>query len=352
MLQLAATDGALTSTSTVTITVNAAALTNQPGTQWSMGFWTPFGQYSPIADIDWAALTHICQVGVVPNADGSLTDISQSGSTAPLIAAAHAAGKKVLLNIQPSSNMASAVTNHLATFISNIMAQVNANGYDGVDVDWENGQTQALIQAFIPSLRTALGSQKLLTADAQLFGFDIWLPVQAQLDRINVMTYDMGGGNWVDSWFNSPPFGTSPQFKAIGNIDKMRTTWVSKGWAADKINIGIPFYGMKSVGGSPVVTGPRQMFGATKPTFSEIRYKDLTAQYNLSGRTWDADSHTPWLAIPNGWISYDDVQSVTEKVQYARDQTMGGWIIWDLHSDYLPLQSPKHPLLNAVKLAR
>src|SRR5262245_57965358 len=39
---------------------------------WSMGFWSPFGTVGPVSDIDWDALTHVIQVGVEPQSDGSL----------------------------------------------------------------------------------------------------------------------------------------------------------------------------------------------------------------------------------------------------------------------------------------
>jgi chitinase len=59
----------------------------------------------------------------------------------------------------------------------------------------------------------------------------------------------------------------------------------------------------------------------------------------------------PWIVYSNGWISFDDATSIAAKVNYVQSNNLGGWIIWALDQDYFPDQTPKHPLLTAIKNA-
>ena len=43
----------------------------------------------------------------------------------------------------------------------------------------------------------------------------------------------------------------------------------------------------------------------------------------------------PWLydSTSGTWVSYDDPQSVGEKVRYVRERGLGGVLIWELGGD-------------------
>jgi PKD repeat protein len=344
VLRLTATDSVLTTTSSVTITVNAAPPPDN-ATQWSVSYHTPYDGSSPVGDIDWAALTHVGDTALLVNSDGSLSDIRVD--SVALIAAAHANNVKVLLNIAGiQSGMASAVTYHLSTLVNNIISQVDTYGYDGVDIDWEVDWNPATARPFFAAMRTALGS-KLLTADAFENSYADYTNLHQYLDRVNVMTFSMGGTWNPYSWFNSPLYGPTPA--VVDSIDLVRTRYLANGVPAAKLNIGIPFYGRMEIGGG--ITGPRQSYKSPFPSFSEIAYKDIVATYNISNSTRDAEARVPWIPITNGWLNYDDAASVTEKVKYAIVNNLGGWIIWSIDKDYIANGTLKHPLLDAVKNA-
>ena len=138
-----------------------------------MGFWTGVTR-QPLSDLNWGGLTHIAHVGAAPNADGSLTltcsigpcDTSLFASeVSTLIGAAHSNNVKVLLDLgNVSGSLWSGATGNLNTFVSNIMNVVNAYGYDGVDLDWEQGLNQGQMTSLLSALRQQLGG-RLLTAD-------------------------------------------------------------------------------------------------------------------------------------------------------------------------------------------
>ena len=128
------------------------------------------------------------------------------------------------------------------------------------------------------------------------------------------------------------------------------------GVPASMLNIGMPFYGWVSTGGG--VTGPRQPWGGQpwggvsgQPSMWQMTYHNIASSYNLSNSIWDAGAQTPYLLTGSGWITYDDERSVAAKVAYARNNSLGGWIIWALDQDYMPNQTPRHPLLTAVRNA-
>ena len=132
-------------------------------TQWSMGFWTAWGPNHPITDLDWGALTHVIQVGVEPQSNGSLvySDASFNANATHLVAAAHANNAKILLNVWSGSgsDFNGAITTNLNTLVNNIMGVVNSYGYDGVDLDWEAGLNYNSMTSLLSSLRSRLGTK-------------------------------------------------------------------------------------------------------------------------------------------------------------------------------------------------
>jgi len=326
-----------------------------PVDRWSVGYWAAGGPIPlPISEIDWAALTHVIHVAAFVQADGSL-DLSTANVPAngpDLIAAAHAAGVKVLLAVASpygqSKNLAAAVVNR-AFLVSNIMNIVDSYQYDGVDLDWEpltpsvNGPGMT---ALAMDLRTALGD-RILTAAAAANDYQYWKTVHGYFDRIGVMTYDMAGTWNPYSWHNSPLY--AGPVSGVWSIDLARQRMTSAGVPAAKLNIGIPFYGWVSTGGG--LTAPRQQWGAILPSMSQISYNRLIANYDVSTPSWDRDAQVPWISIPNGWITFDNEQSITAKVEYVKRQNLGGWIIWALSQGYVPSQTPNQPLLTAIKNA-
>jgi hypothetical protein len=65
-------------------------------------------------------------------------------------------------------------------------------------------------------------------------------------------------------------------------------------------------------------------------------------------RSWDAVGHVPYLinSTQTTIISYDDSVSIGEKMNYVKNQGLGGTIIWALGQDYS--STGQQPLLRAV----
>jgi chitinase len=159
------------------------------------------------------------------------------------------------------------------------------------------------------------------------------------LDFINVMTYDYYAGS-RKTGFNSPLYAASGESTPSFNIDASIRAFIEAGVPAAKLLVGIPFYGrgyggvpsannglFQAVGGPPA--GWRGGDGDWR-VLSQTRLKD--PRYV---RHWESSARVPFLydSTSGTWVSYDDPQSVAEKVKYVRERALGGVMIWELGGD-------------------
>ncbi len=323
-------------------------------TPWSQGYWAPWASPNvPISDIDWSAWTHVMHVAAEPQADGTLNLTNQNiaGNAAALISAAHSHGAKVLLDIWTGNkaNWRSATSLHMTEFVSNIMSVVNTYGYDGVDLDWEplesgvgsptNGQLMASLSA---NLKAQLGS-RLLTAAVEPNEYPYWSANYANFDRINVMTYDMSGTWDGKSWFNSALYNDAGD-TGVWSLELAKQRFLSRGMPSTTLGLGWEFGGWEWACSGPRISGCVRM-GNEMTTYQAI--KPLIAQRPAN---WDSQARVPWLG-GNTFFSYENASSTTDKVNYVRDNNLGGWVVWHMGLDYFPNENPKQPLALAISNA-
>ncbi len=312
-----------------------------PTPQWSMGYWNTIAPYCHVTEMTWSGLTHVIHWAATVMNDGTLNTTNLTSRTfgqdaLDLISVAHSAGVKVVLGLA-SGDYTQAVA-HRPAFVQNIMALVNIYGYDGVDLDWEAGTVN--VAQLSLDLRAALGANRSLTAAAITTGYNYWPGVHGPFDRINVMTYDMYETS-PQVWFNSALFG--PTTNLVWSVDLAVKRYLAGGIPAAKLGIGIPFYGQWW----PNITSPSQP--APNPT--QMHYTSIAPLVPFRSKSYDYLARVPTLSTP-GLISYDDEQSITEKVQEAKKRGLGGWIIWNINQGYFPNAVTKNPLLNAIAAAR
>src|SRR5271170_6925402 len=101
------------------------------------GYWsrTQTPPYSS-AQIPFAKMTHINHAGVNFNADGSLS-VPDGFLEPELISNAHASGVKVLLLLGGDFYGLETTPNAPGALLANLESFIPANGYDGIDLDWE-----------------------------------------------------------------------------------------------------------------------------------------------------------------------------------------------------------------------
>ncbi len=344
--------------------------------EWSAAFWMSGSGSSstpPISAIDWSSMTHIIHGPAIPWANGTLdlTTYSITSDAPALVSAAHAHNVKVLLSIMSGwsaqDDFADAANNNMTTLVGNIVNAVNTYGYDGVDIDWENTASSMInwtsMTTLISDLRAALGT-KLLTAEADGGDQSHWAPLSGDLDRVNVMVYDMAASWEPFTWYDSPLYG----IKSAVSLDSYKNDFVNAGIPVSKIDLGLPFYGYAVRGGCQTlgcaagISAPLQMW-TTPPTWIPENEARLAGNYDLSSSNpdwhWDIYAHEPYLSIneqdnaSDTFVTFENQQSLTDKIDYIKSNDLGGWSIWNINNDYFPSEPATaqiYPLSHAVAL--
>jgi len=255
-----------------------------------------------------------------------------------------------------------------------------AGSFDGVDIDWEfpvsggpkelahrpqdRADMTRLAQAFRVALDARgrkLGQPMLLTAALaagrlQTDGpydpaasYD--LPALAKVfDFINLMSYDMGTGFSAVSTFNAPLHEVAadplaPELRRWNNVAGAVQYYRDHGVPADKLVLGVPFYGrgFKVTGEAP--DGVYQAYNAPADAGD---WRVIKARYlDQPGWTkhWQPEAQSPWLynAAEKIFISYEDPRSIGLRAQFAREQGLAGVFMWELTGD-----DEQASLLNAM----
>jgi GH18 family chitinase len=231
-----------------------------------------------------------------------------------------------------------------------IMNVVDTYQFDGVDLDWRSfdpatsGDALRLLAA---DLRARLGART-LSASAIVTHHAYWGTVQQHFDRIGLMTYDLTGSWNPYSWHNSALYDPDGM---VWSVDMAVRRFTAAGIPAGKLSVGIPFFGYRWTGS---ITAPQQYWSAT-PAVQPLNYQDFASSINGQNYRQDLLARVPYLATDNPgdtadvFLTYDDVWSIQEKIRYVNTQGLGGWMIWELSGDYLPSQSPRQPLLAAIR---
>lgn len=322
-----------------------------------LGYYTYWSKYNnpPYAysadQIPYRKLTHVAHAFVLldKNADGTLK-VPQGYLEPALITKAHAAGVKVLVSIGggdgiqgPRFNRMARVETYRRAFVRNVHAFLEANGYHGVDIDWEvpNAKDMSNCTTLMQELRNELPAGQWLVSmatpsDPRNWGQGFDIPALAPLvDFLNVMPYDFTGPWSATAGLNSPLWQDPADPEQAGSVstsmDLYQNTYGVSAW---QLNIGTPFYGYEFAGASGLWA---ECGGCTD---SYLNYgSDIKPLVGKQGwqRHVDKAAQSPYLlnaSVP-GFITYDDPASTARKVRYVLNQRgFGGVFMWDLSADY------------------
>jgi chitinase len=337
---------------------------------WVLGYLRASETSLPLTAIPYGELTHIAHFSLRPRADGSLNAAPGLAAQAnPLVEAAHGAGVQVLVTLGGDDSATSGFRAAIGagtrpSLVANVLAFVATHGYDGVDLDMEPvlASDEADYATFVVALRAGLDSLRpglLLTAAASREAGSFYASIAASFDQVNVVTYNMASGLAGQpgsvTWHDSPLYTDGHALtdgRPLPSCDLFVQEFLAAGVAPAKVGMGIYFHG--KIWQS--VTGPYQS-AANVMSVTDVTFADLMDTiYDPLLYHWDAGPEAPYLsdATHQRFISYNDERLVTEKVQYAKANGLGGVIIWDLAADYRPAQpsGQEQPLLGAIWGAR
>ncbi|KAI7852427.1 glycoside hydrolase superfamily [Circinella umbellata] len=340
----------------------------------------------PISKIDFTKYTHINYAFaiMIKGNTPEWSDEQQVQTQLPeLVKAAHARNGKVLISVGGWSGC--------ITF---------RYGIDGIDIDWEYPARQGAgcnvvnkasdsknLLSLFQELRAAMDKKykegtKELTAAVHVRTFitpsgymtDV-KPYASVLDRVNLMTYDINGG-WNTTTGPNAPFNYQPGYGDSDSFVSAIDNWLKAGMPANKISPGLAFYGRsvttkgdmsKTNQYQPQIPGqlpkgdsfdafwqdpycskdPGGMSGIWR--YGNLRSEGVLTSPTKAASPWvrkfDKVSQTPWLFNPTNktFISYDDPQSISIKVKYAKSKNLGGVMVWSVDED-----SDSNELLNEV----
>ena len=335
---------------------------------WIMGYYVGYQQeLYPPEKVDFNSITHLMVGRVLPNADGSLlTHLDIDNTKGPALAKtlsglAHQNSRKAILMIGGDgtrNGWVSATKHNRAAFVNNLIQLLDEWKYDGLDLDWEPILTEdkPLLLALIKDLR-AKRKDMILTIPVGWingnFGADPWYAqIAPYLDRINVMSYLMGGAwdGWL-SWHSTALTGHAGRHPSSLQVSSEK--YMEIGIPANKLGLGIGFFGVCWKG----ITEPRQEVSGASIAASDntMSYRNIISYYFLeSGYRWDDAAGVPYLSYPNGhgtlgcqFISSEDPRSAELKGKFISDNGLGGMIIWTVNQGYIP-EIDQNPLLTAL----
>jgi chitinase len=332
------------------------------------GYWDKWNVPPYTAStIPYQSLTHIVHSNIGPSnkADGSLA-VPADFLEPNLIARAHAAGVKVEICISGSAYLfvvIDADPTLRATFAQNIANFAIANGYDGVDFDYEVPYSEEQADNFtqlVKDVRNLLpAGQYLISAAVSSspggYGVYDFPGLTPLLDFYNVMTYDFHGAWTNHAGHNSPLYLSPLDPGQEGSLNTSTGEYLTTyGVPAEQINLGTAFYGYAfDVYGLWFFCANDQLCGnqgAPTVTYSQVEQLLKTGDWF---ENWDDLADAPYLLDPSaptfGFITYDNPTSTSRKVSYALSQRhLGGVFMWELSQDY---NGTTQPLLNAMHSA-
>ncbi|KAI0646213.1 glycosyl hydrolases family 18-domain-containing protein [Trametes meyenii] len=231
------------------------------------------------------------------------------------------------------------------TFINNAVSLVENYGFDGIDIDFEYPNSDALASGFaslLTSLRSAfdnLQSQKgdsvpyeitaAVSAGSDNYAFLKVPAMNAALTYWNLMAYDYAG-----SWLTFADNQANLYGGARTNVstDKAVKWYIANGASANKINMGIPLYG-RAFESTTGIGAPYNGIGPGTIEAGVYSYKALPlAGAQVFENLTDVSSYS-FDSSKGELVSYDTPHIATIKAQYVQNNGLAGSMFWDLSTD-------------------
>jgi chitinase len=252
-------------------------------------------------------------------------------------------------------NRAAFVSSCVDMFINGNFAPgiVDPTVFDGIDVDWEypampgmegnvyrpeDTQNFTALLAEFRSQLDAIDPDLLLTIAApagEPYYSKIELGlIHPYLDWINLMTYDYHGGWEMTTNHHAPLYSSPADPTAGGSTNDTVLAYLDAGISAGKLHLGVPFYGRGWAGVPDVNNGLYQTAGRIPRGKYEKGVDDFKEleNYGYPG-FWDPVAQAYWIYNGNEFWSYDNADSVTNKMGYVVGQNLGGVMFWELSGD-------------------
>ena len=292
--------------------------------------YIPYWISNPLS-VDFDSLTHAAWFSVGLDSSGNVTGADGWNAIAEdLVATAHASGTKVhlTLTVFDDATQTSVLGNPVARAqaVSQLAAQVNDYGADGVNVDIEglSASLKTELVDFTAELKAVVDEVYLATPAVDWSGAYDYDELSFLSDGLFIMAYDYhwsggdpgpvgpltGGGPWSD-------------YAMDWTLNDYRT------WGAtdDKIVLGVPLYGFEWPSSSDAVPGDAL---GSADAYSMVSAVSAAAAYEPR---YDTTTDTPWVWTGSSQLWYDDPESIEIKLSWAVSEGVQGVGFWAIGYD-------------------
>lgn len=270
---------------------------------------------------------------------------------------------KVLLSLGgwggcPSCSDLFSSSSNRESFARSVLEVCRRLGTDGLDIDWEYPVIEGFPgHKFSPSdrdsftelvrqLRKTLGPAYEISFAAGGFSEYLeksidWVPVIKEVDRVNIMTYDLVNGYSTITGHHTALYST-PRLKE--SADNAVKYLLQHGVPPGKIVIGAAFYA-RVWQDVPNAENGLYQHGIFRNTVS---YRSFLSSYTATNGYmyyWDDTAKAPFFYNPSRklFVTFDNSRSVRLKTEYALKNGLNGIMFWQIAHD-----SRKESLLDAI----
>ncbi len=243
-------------------------------------------------------------------------------------------------------------------FEESVMEFLAQYDLDGLDIDWEypglpgaghpfRAEDKQNFTALVKELRerfdaeTRKTGRRLYLTIAMGAGDDViaqteMRKVQKYVDTVNLMTYDYyEAGSDATTGHHAPLFADPADPKKASSDETVRD-YEKAGVPAEKILLGVPFYGREWGEVAEQNNGlfqPGKVIPGAYAPYSAITMNMLGQGFT---RYWDDAAKVPYLynAEKHIFVSYEDPESLSLKCKYVREHKLGGVMFWEYFGDH------------------
>lgn len=234
------------------------------------------------------------------------------------------------------------------SFATSATALLRENKIDGLDLDWEYPAIEGYpghvydtadrhnFTELVKTLRSKMGNDLLLSFAAGGFEDYLnnsieWDTVMANVDFVNLMTYDLVSGFSKVTGHHTPLKDYQPKQQSI---DKCVNWLLQHSVKKEQLIIGAAFYGRVW---ENVAADNHGLYNAG--SFKEgVSYKKFETYFSdTSGFKyhWDRKSKAPYQYNKSKQLfaTFDNERSIKAKTKYVRRNQLGGIMFWELVDD-------------------
>jgi chitinase len=242
-------------------------------------------------------------------------------------------------------------------FIQSVVEFLKQYQLDGLDIDWEYPAMEGSTKHFRPEdtqnytlllaeLRSRFDTEEKLLHRRLYLSIAVggehdfiehteMGKVQKYVDTVNLMAYDYYEPGSEPITGNQAPLFANPADPKKISAARSIEDYEQAGVPAEKIVLGVPFYG-HAWGQVPGENHGLFQPGKKAPN-TYARYGNIVSSMLKQGYTryWDATASAPYLYNPEKriFVSYEDPESLTLKCKYVLDHKLAGVMFWDYESD-------------------